>query len=70
MKALYSLLIVLLISECFSVSCYGGDSEVNDPSIKEASDCHNRELVPEGVFYRCCYAEGTYKKKLLKYVSL
>ena len=66
MKALYSLLIVLLISECFSVPCYDGDSEVNDPSIKEASDCHNRELVPEGLFYRCCYAEGTYKKKTAK----
>ena len=70
MKALYSLLIVLLISECFSVPCYDGDSEVNDHASLEASDCHNRELVPEGVFYRCGYAEGKNKKKLLKYVSL
>jgi hypothetical protein len=50
MKALYLLLLTLLVSQCFSRSCSG--------TATSASECNNAEKVT-GI-YRCCYLEQKY----------
>ena len=50
MKALYFLLLALLLSQTFSRSCSG--------SATEASECHNAEKATTA--YRCCYLDQKY----------
>ena len=50
MKALYLLLLALLVSQCFSRSCAG--------TASSASECHSAEKTT-GI-YRCCFLEEKY----------